>query len=70
MQVRSEYPQRNLVSMAAAAVAALVAIAALLITELDTRYEAQSNGISMITTAVVEQAGAMVLPTNPTIRPR
>ena len=70
MQTGSEPPRRNLVPALAAVVVALLSIAALLIAENDQRYETRSSGISMITTAVVERAGAIVLPTVPGVRPQ
>ena len=70
MQTGSEPPRRNLAPAVAAVVVALLSIAALLIAENDQRYETRSSGISMITTAVVERAGAIVLPTAPAVRPQ
>jgi protein-S-isoprenylcysteine O-methyltransferase Ste14 len=69
MQTRSEPSRTNLAPAVVAVVVALVAIAALLIAENDLRYETRSGGVSMITTAVVERAGAVVSPTVPAVRP-
>ena len=52
--------------MAAAAAVALVGIAALVITEREPSNDARINGISMITTAALERAGAVAFATGPT----
>ena len=69
MQARSGQRREDLVPMAAAVVVALVGIAAMVITERDPGDDARSNGISMITTAALERAGAIAFPTDPTAAP-
>ena len=61
--------RRDLVSMAAAAVVAVVGIAALVFMEVGLKDDGQRNSISMITTAVVDRAGAIALPSDPNFQP-
>lgn len=60
--------RRDLVRMAAAAVVAVVGITALVFMEVG-KDDVQRNGISMITTAVVDRAGATARPSDPKLQP-
>ncbi len=61
--------RRDLVAMAAAVVVAVVGIAALVFMEAGLKDDVQRNSISMITTAVVDRAGATALPSDPKLQP-
>lgn len=61
--------RRDLVRMAAAAVVAVVGIAALVFMEVGLKDDVPRNSISMITTAVVDRAGATALPSDPKLQP-
>ena len=69
MQARNGRHREDLMQIAAAVVVALVGIAALVITERDPGDDARGYGISMITTAALERAGAIAFPTDPTAQP-
>jgi hypothetical protein len=58
----------DLVPMAAAAAVAVVGIAALVLMEVGLK-DVQRDSISMITTAVVDRAGATALPSDPKLQP-
>jgi hypothetical protein len=64
MHANNKYRRGDFVPMAAAAVIAVVGIATLF---LMARDDVQRNGIGMITTAVVDRAGATALPSDPRI---
>ena len=61
--------RRDLVAMAAAAVVAVVGIAALVFMEVGLKDDGQRNSITMITTAVVDRAGATARPSDPKLQP-
>jgi hypothetical protein len=61
--------RRDLVRMAAAAVVAVVGIAALVFMEVGLKDDVQRNSISMITTAVVDRAGATARPSDLMLQP-
>ena len=61
--------RRDLVSMAAAAVVAVVGIAVLVFMEVGLKDDVERNSISMITTAVVDRAGATARPSDPKLQP-
>ena len=62
MQFRIGQRRGGLVPLATAMLVALVGIAAFVITERDPDEVARSHSISMITTAALERAGAIALP--------
>ena len=65
MHAHSKDRRGNLVPVMAAAVIAVVGTAALFFMDFGPNNEVKRNGISMITTAVVDRAGATALPTEP-----
>ena len=69
MHAHGKNRRGDLVPMAAAAVIAVVGIAALVFMEAGLKGDVQHNGISMITTVVVDRAGATALPSDPKIQP-
>ena len=62
MHAHGKNRRGDLVPMAAAAVVAVVGIAALVFMEVGLKDDVQRDSISMITTAVVDRAGATALP--------
>ncbi len=70
MSNREKYSKRELVPVAAAVVLAVVGAASLYLTDFGPKSAAAQPGITMITTAVVERAGAIALPTAPGSAPR
>ena len=62
-----ENTRGTLLPVAIATVVAVIGTAALFVLDLRTRDEAAGNGVSMITTAAAERAGATVHPTAPDI---
>ena len=69
MHAHSKHRRGDFVPMAVAAVIAAVGIASLVFMEIGPKGDVQRNGISMITTAVVDKAGATALPSDPKIQP-
>jgi hypothetical protein len=57
---------KELVPMMAAALIAMVGAGMLVFIDFDPKTDVQGHGITMITTSVVERAGATALPTEPT----
>ena len=69
MHAQSKNRHGDLVPMAAAAAVAVVGIAALVFMEVGLKDDVQRDSISMITTAVVDRAGAIALPSDPNFQP-
>jgi len=65
----SGQPRNVITPLAVAVVVALIGISFLIITERDPADNAQTKAISMKTTAALERAGAVAVPTRPTGRP-
>jgi len=63
MQIPMKNTRGALVPFAIAVVVAVLGTAALFVTEFATRDEFPSNGVSMVTAASADRAGATVLPT-------
>lgn len=65
MSVESRYSRKHLVPAMATAAVAAIGVASFLFTHFGPKKDVQPTGISMGTTAVVEQAGATLIPTEP-----
>jgi len=69
MHAHGKHRRGDFVPMAATAVIAVVGIVTLVFMEVSQKGDIQRNGIGMITTAVVDRAGATALPSDPKIQP-
>ena len=69
MDFRDHQTHASLLPMITAAAIAALSTAALFVFEIAPRHAPQ-NTIGMVTSAAAERAGATVLPTNPTIKPK
>jgi hypothetical protein len=63
MQIRGKNTRGHFVPFAIAVAVAVLGTVALFFLEFGTKQEIASNGISMITSAAADRAGAAVLPT-------
>jgi hypothetical protein len=68
MHAVGKHRRGEVVPMVVAAVIAAVGIVTLVFMEVGLKGDVQRNGISMITTAVVDKAGATALPSDPKIQ--
>jgi hypothetical protein len=69
MHAAGKHRRGEVVPMVVAAVIAAVGIASLVFMEIGLKGDIQRHGIGMITTAVVDRAGATALPSDPKIQP-
>lgn len=69
MDAQSGYGRKQLVPAAIAAVLAAIGIASFLFAHFGPKADVPPGGIGMTSTAVVERAGAKLIPTEPRARP-
>jgi hypothetical protein len=69
MQFHSKSGRRELLPMAVAAAIALSGSLTLFLMDFGPNNDVQRGGLSMITAAVVDRAGATASPTQPTVQP-
>ena len=69
MHAQSRYSRKHLVPAMVAAAIAAIGLAGFLFMHFGPKKDLQDSGISMRTTAVVEEAGATLIPTGPRFEP-
>ena len=69
VDAQSRYGRKQLVPAATAAALAAIGIATFLFTHFGPKADVHPGGIGMISTAVVERAGATLIPTEPRAEP-
>jgi hypothetical protein len=63
MQIRRDHTRGHLVPVAIAVLVAVLSTVALFFLEFGAKHEVARDGVSMITSAAADRAGAIVLPT-------